>query len=92
MEVQRVSKLKRCYENPFPPESFRSRLTSLFGGLSAEELNERAAGLQNWLAELLNRSKVENWDVPTQAAIDDFAKAPRQTTEDLADASTSSTS
>ena len=86
MQVQSVSKLKRCYENPFPPDSIRHKLAKWSGGLSVEELNERAAGLQNWLTELLNRSKVEAWGQPTQAAITDFVKTPSQTAEELANA------
>jgi len=86
MQVQSVSKLMRRYENPFPPDSLRNILASLSGGLSAEELNERAAGLQNWFGELLNRSKVEAWGPATQAALSDFVKAPNQTAEELANA------
>jgi len=92
MQVQSISKLKRRYENPIPSDSFRSKFAMLGGGLSADELHERAAGLQEWLAELLNRSIVENWGVPTQAAIADFVKAPRQTAEESANAATSLTS
>ena len=92
MQVQSVNKLKRCYENPFPPDSIRSKFSWFGGGLSVEELSERAAGLQYWLAELLNRSKVEAWGQPTQAVIADFVKAPNQTAEELASAATSPTS